>query len=52
MYTGTAAVSWELDLCRKLADSAKAASKDVQEQQMLFQSARDTLASEIMTEWL
>ncbi|WP_320040612.1 efflux RND transporter permease subunit [uncultured Desulfobacter sp.] len=52
VYTGTAAVSWELDLCRKLADSAKAASKDVQEQQMLFQSARDTLASEIMTEWL
>ncbi len=51
-YTGTATVSWELDLWRKLSDSAKAASKDVQEQQMLYQSARDTLAAEIMTGWL
>ena len=51
-YTGTATVSWELDLWRKLADSSKAASKDVEEQQMLYQSARDTLAAEIMTGWL
>ncbi|WP_321492407.1 TolC family protein [uncultured Desulfobacter sp.] len=52
VYTGTASVSWELDLWRKLADSSKAASKDVEEQQMLFQSARDTLAAQIMTGWL
>nr|WP_319393482.1 efflux transporter outer membrane subunit [uncultured Desulfobacter sp.] len=52
VYTGTATVSWELDLWRKLADSANAASKDVQEQQMLCQSARDTLAAQIMTGWL
>lgn len=52
VYTGTATVSWELDLWRKLADSSKAASKDVEEQQMLYQSARDTLAAEIMTGWL
>ncbi|NDY72229.1 TolC family protein [Desulfobacter hydrogenophilus] len=52
VYTGTATVSWELDLWRKVADSSKAASKDVAEQQMLYQSARDTLAAEIMTGWL
>lgn len=52
VYTGTATVSWELDLWRKLADSSNAALKDVEEQQMLYQSARDTLAAEIMTGWL
>jgi NodT family efflux transporter outer membrane factor (OMF) lipoprotein len=52
VYTGTATVSWEIDVWQKLADSSKAASKDVQEQQMLYQSARDTLAAEIMTGWL
>ncbi len=52
VYTGTATVSWELDLWQKLADTSKAASKDVEAQQMLYQSARDTLAAQIMTGWL
>ena len=52
VYTGSATVSWELDLWQKLADTSKAASKDVQAQQMLYQSARDTLAAQIMTGWL
>lgn len=52
VYTGTATVSWELDLWHKLDDSSNAALKDVEEQQMLYQSARDTLAAEIMTGWL
>ncbi len=52
VYTGSLTVSWELDLWHKLEDSSKAALKNVEEQQMLYQSARDTLAAEIMTAWL
>lgn len=52
VYTGTLSVSWELDLWHKLEDSSNAALKDVEEQQMLYQSARDTLAAQIMTSWL
>ncbi|WP_029911746.1 TolC family protein [Pelobacter seleniigenes] len=51
-YTGSLSVSWELDLWQKLNDESKAAAKDVAEQQAIYQSARDTLASEIMKSWL
>lgn len=51
-YTGTLSVSWQVDLWRKLADDYRAAGKDVAEQAALYQSARDTLAAEIMQAWL
>lgn len=52
VFTGSATVSWELDLWRKLEDDSRAALKDVAQQEMLYQSARDTLASEVMINWL
>jgi NodT family efflux transporter outer membrane factor (OMF) lipoprotein len=51
-YTGSAAISWEADLWGKLATNSTAAGKDVAQQQALYQSARDTLAAEVMTAWL
>ncbi len=51
-YTGTLSVSWELDLWQKLADATEAAGKDVAEQEALYQSARDTLAAEVMQAWI
>jgi len=51
-YTGSVTVSWELDLWRKLADSTEAALKDVAEEEALYQSARDTLAAEVMQSWI
>ncbi|GAB6147279.1 TolC family protein [Desulfocicer niacini] len=51
-FTGSATVSWELDLWRKLADDSLAALKDANEQEVLYQSAKDTLAAEVMTNWL
>lgn len=51
-YTGSLTVSWEVDLWQKLSDNTRAAEKDVAEQQALYQSARDTLAAEVMKAWL
>ncbi len=51
-YTGTLSISWEIDLWSKLADDTAAADKDVAQQRALFQAARDTLAAEVMTNWL
>lgn len=51
-YTGSLSIGWEVDLWRKLSDNAQAAAKDVAEQQALCQSARDTLAAEVMKTWL
>lgn len=51
-YTGSLSISWEVDLWRKLADNTKAAAKDVAQQQALYQSARDTLAADVMKTWL
>jgi len=51
-YSGSLSVSWEIDLWHQLADTSNAAAKDVAEQQALYQSARDTLASEVMKAWL
>ncbi len=51
-YTGSLTISWRADLWGKLSDATQAAAKDVAEQQALYQSARDTLAAEVMTAWL
>ncbi|GAB3103179.1 TolC family protein [Aestuariicella hydrocarbonica] len=52
LYTGSASISWELDLWLKVANQTSAAAKDVAEQQALYQSARDTLVAEVMKGWL
>lgn len=51
-YTGSVSVSWEVDLWQKIADRTAAAGKDVEQQAALYQSARDTLAADVMTNWL
>lgn len=51
-YGSAVSISWEVDLWHKLANSTAAAAKDVDEQQALWQSARDTLAAEVMQSWL
>ncbi|AGA92142.1 outer membrane protein [Thioflavicoccus mobilis 8321] len=51
-YTGSLTLGWELDLWRKLSDEYRAAGLDVAEQQALYESARDTLAAEVMQTWL
>lgn len=45
-------VSWQADLWGKLADSERAADLDITEQSLLYESARDTLAAEMMRVWL
>ena len=45
-------VSWQADLWGKLADNERAAKLDITEQNLLYQSARDTLAAEVMQVWL
>ncbi|MEQ5835773.1 TolC family protein [Marinobacter sp. NFXS9] len=51
-YTGSLTVSWEADLWQKIADRTAAAGKDVEEQAALYQSARDSLAADVMSSWL
>lgn len=51
-YTGSVDVSWEVDLWRRLANEQSAAGKAVEQQNALYQSARDTLAAEVMTDWI
>lgn len=51
-YTGSISISWEADLWQKLSDESTAAAKDTGEQLALYQSAHDTLASEVMKAWL
>lgn len=45
-------VRWQADLWGKLADNERAADLDITEQSLLYQSARDTLAAEVMQVWL
>lgn len=45
-------ISWQADLWGKLADNERAADLDIVEQTLLYQSARDTLAAEVMQVWL
>lgn len=51
-YTGDVTISWELDLWNRLGNLTSAASKDVAQQLATYQSARDTLAAQIMQAWL
>jgi outer membrane protein TolC len=51
-YTGAVTVGWEIDVWRKVADTAQASSLDVAQQAALYQAARDTLAAEVMQSWL
>jgi len=51
-YSGSLTVSWQLDLWQKLADTSKAAAMDEAGQQELLIEARDSLAAQVMKEWL
>jgi len=51
-YSSTVSISWQADLWGKLDDKTSAARLDIAEQEMLLQSARDSLAADIMTSWL
>lgn len=51
-YTGSVSVSWELDLWARISNEKSAVAKDIAEQAELYQSARDTLAAEVMQGWL
>ena len=51
-YSTDLTVSWELDLWNKIADSTSAADKDIASNLATLQSAKDTLAANIMRAWL
>ncbi len=51
-YNGLLTVSWQADLWGKLEASTNAAETDIAEQQMLVQSARDSLGADIVQAWL
>lgn len=51
-YSSSLSVSWQADLWGKLDDRTQAADLDIAEQEMLLQSARDSLAADIMRSWL
>ena len=51
-YKGSASVSWEVDLWGKVTNSIQAAQKDMEQQEALYQAARDTLAAEVMKTWI
>jgi len=45
-------ISWELDIWSKLSDQTKAAEQDILSSSATLQSARDSLAANIMRTWL
>lgn len=51
-FTSNIDISWQADLWGKLKNNSQAASKDVAEQALLYQAARDSLAAEVMKAWL
>ncbi|NQY26352.1 MAG: TolC family protein [Piscirickettsiaceae bacterium] len=51
-YSSSLSISWQVDLWGKLDDLSQAASLDIAEQEMLLQSAHDSLAANIMQSWL
>lgn len=51
-YNSSLTVSWQVDLWGKLKDSTNAAEFDLAEQEMLVQSARDSLGADILRSWL
>lgn len=51
-YSPNVTVSWELDVWNKLSDSTSAAGKDIASTAASLQSAKNTLAADIMRSWL
>lgn len=51
-FDSSLTVSWQLDLWQSLSDRSRAAGKDVEQQQQLYQAAQDTLAANVMDAWL
>ncbi|WP_284451753.1 TolC family protein [Methylophaga thalassica] len=51
-FTSNIDISWQADLWGKLKNNSQAASKDVIEQALLYQAARDSLSAEVMKAWL
>ncbi len=51
-YNSSLTVSWQVDLWGKLKASTDAAETDIAEQEMLVQSARDSLGADILQAWL
>ena len=51
-YNSSLTVSWQADLWGKLQASTNAAKTDIAEQEMLVQSARDSLGADILQAWL
>jgi outer membrane protein TolC len=50
--TSDLTISWQVDMWGKLADASNAARLDVQQQQFLTQSLRDSLAASVLDSWL
>jgi NodT family efflux transporter outer membrane factor (OMF) lipoprotein len=51
-FTSNIDISWQADLWGKLKNNSQAANKDVIEQALLYQAARDSLSAEVMKAWL
>ncbi len=51
-FTSNIDINWQADLWGKLKNNSQAASKDVIEQALLYQAARDSLSAEVMKAWL
>ncbi|EEF80087.1 TolC family protein [Methylophaga thiooxydans] len=51
-YSSDISINWQLDLWGKLKADSQAASLDIEQQHLLYQSARDTLASQVINAWL
>ncbi|WP_238532336.1 TolC family protein [Methylophaga frappieri] len=51
-FTTNVNISWQADVWGQLADLEQAAELDVLQQTLLLQSARDTLAAEVMRNWI
>lgn len=51
-FSSDLSVSWQADLWGQLDDLEQAAQQDLLQQSLLLQSARDTLAAEVIKNWL
>jgi NodT family efflux transporter outer membrane factor (OMF) lipoprotein len=51
-FSSSLVVSWQVDLWQSLGDRSRAAGRDVEQQQRLYQGARNTLAAQVMNGWL
>jgi len=52
VFNSNVSVSWQADLWGQLDDLEQAAQQDLIQQSLLLQSARDTLAAEVIKNWL